>query len=153
MHLPIKIDDVLHGQAVEWERLEFKQGWNPEPILRTMCAFADNVPNLGGGYIIIGVAENQGQPVLPPAGLAANTLDAIQKEILELGHRIVPAYHPVIAPCIASRGTSSCFGVPAGQSRPYKAPVSLAKTNREYAFYIRKASATVKASHEEGAST
>ena len=26
MHLPIKIDDVLHGQAVEWERLEFKQG-------------------------------------------------------------------------------------------------------------------------------
>jgi ATP-dependent DNA helicase RecG len=30
MHLPINIDDVLHGQTVEWERLEFKQGWNPE---------------------------------------------------------------------------------------------------------------------------
>jgi hypothetical protein len=25
MHLPINIDDVLHGQTVEWERLEFKQ--------------------------------------------------------------------------------------------------------------------------------
>ena len=25
MHLQINIDDVLHGQTVEWERLEFKQ--------------------------------------------------------------------------------------------------------------------------------
>lgn len=24
MHLPINIDDVLHGQTVEWGRLEFK---------------------------------------------------------------------------------------------------------------------------------
>ena len=39
MHLPINIDDVLHGQTVEWERLEFKQGWNPEAVLHTMCAF------------------------------------------------------------------------------------------------------------------
>ena len=149
MHLPIKIDDVLHGQAVEWERLEFKQGWNPEPVLRTMCAFANDVHNLGGGYIIIGVAENQGQPILPPAGLAANTLDAIQKEILEIGHRIVPAYHPVIAPYIVQGKHILVLWCPGGQSRPYKAPVSLAKTNREYAFYIRKASATVKARHGE----
>lgn len=66
MHLPINIDDVLHGQIVEWERLEFKQGWNPEAVLHTMCAFANDFHNLGGGYILIGVAENQGQPVLPP---------------------------------------------------------------------------------------
>jgi hypothetical protein len=63
MHLPINIDDVLHGQTVEWERLEFKQGWNPEAALHTMCAFANDFHNLGGGYILIGVAENQGQPI------------------------------------------------------------------------------------------
>jgi len=57
MHLPIKIDDVLHGQTVEWERLEFKQGWNPEAVLHTMCAFANDFHNLGGGYIFIVVAE------------------------------------------------------------------------------------------------
>ena len=34
MHLPINIDDVLHGQTVEWERLEFKQGWNPGALQR-----------------------------------------------------------------------------------------------------------------------
>jgi hypothetical protein len=54
MPLPIKIDDVLHGQTVEWERLEFKQGWNPEAVLHTMCAFANDFHNLGGGYIFIG---------------------------------------------------------------------------------------------------
>ena len=57
MHLPIKIDDVLHGQTVEWEHLEFKQGWNPEAVLHTMCAFANDFHNLGSGYIFIGVAE------------------------------------------------------------------------------------------------
>ena len=67
MHLPIKIDDVLHGQTVEWERLEFKQGWNPEAVLHTMCACANDFHNLGGGYIFVGVAENHGQAVLPPA--------------------------------------------------------------------------------------
>jgi predicted HTH transcriptional regulator len=59
--LPINIDDILHGQTVGSERLEFKQGWNPEAVLHTMCAFANDFHNLGGGYIFIGVAENQGQ--------------------------------------------------------------------------------------------
>ena len=30
MSLPININDILHGKPVEWERLEFKAGWNPE---------------------------------------------------------------------------------------------------------------------------
>ena len=72
MHLPINIDDVLHGQTVEWERLEFKQGWNPEAVLHTMCAFANDFHNLGGGYIVIGVAGDKGQPVLPPAGFPSS---------------------------------------------------------------------------------
>ena len=149
MPLPINIDDILHGQTVEWERLEFKQGWNPEAVLHTMCAFANDFHNLGGGYIFIGVAENQGQPVLPPTGLPAGKLDAIQKEILEIGHRIQPHYHPVIAPCVVQQKHVLVLWCPGGQSRPYKAPVSLAKGNREFAYYIRKGSATIRAKHDE----
>ena len=37
MPLPININDLLHGKAVEWERLEFKQGWNPLDTLHTIC--------------------------------------------------------------------------------------------------------------------
>lgn len=33
--LPINIDDILSGGCVEWERLEFKKGWNPLDILQT----------------------------------------------------------------------------------------------------------------------
>ncbi len=85
MHLPINIDDVLHGQTVEWERLEFKQGWNPEAVLHTMCAFANDFHNLGGGYILIGVAENQGQPVLPPAGLPPANWTPFKKRFWKSG--------------------------------------------------------------------
>ena len=40
MKLPINIDDLLNARTVEWERLEFKAGWNPKAVLHTMCAFA-----------------------------------------------------------------------------------------------------------------
>ena len=42
MNLPISIDMLLHGKAVEWERLEFKAGWNPLDVLHTICAFAND---------------------------------------------------------------------------------------------------------------
>src|SRR5262249_22811510 len=33
------------GRLVERERLEFKEGWNPEAVLHTGCAFANDFPN------------------------------------------------------------------------------------------------------------
>jgi hypothetical protein len=86
MTLPISISSLFHGKAVEWERLEFKEGWNPLEALHTLCAFANDFHNLGGGYIVVGVAQRDGQPVLPPVGLDAARLDALQKEILNFGH-------------------------------------------------------------------
>src|SRR5690554_3617099 len=99
MDLPINIDDLLRARTVEWERLEFKAGWNPEDVLHTMCAFANDFKNLGGGYIIIGVEESHGRPVLPPAGISIELLDKIQKEVLRLGHQAIePPYHPLLVP-------------------------------------------------------
>ena len=42
MALPININELINGQTVEWERIEFKEGWNPEKIIRTICAFAND---------------------------------------------------------------------------------------------------------------
>lgn len=50
MHLPINISDLLHSTVVETDRLEFKASWNPESTLRTICAFANDFNNFGGGY-------------------------------------------------------------------------------------------------------
>ncbi len=49
MKLPIKLNDLLRQRAVESERIEYKAGWNPDAVLRTVCAFADDFANLGGG--------------------------------------------------------------------------------------------------------
>ncbi len=86
MKLPINIHDLLNARTVEWERLEFKSGWNPKAVLNTLCAFANDFHNLGGGYIILGVKEDKGRPILPPAGLSLDQIDAIQKEIVDLGY-------------------------------------------------------------------
>ena len=69
MPLPINIDEILKGRLVEWERLEFKKGWNPEAVLHTLCAFANDFHNWGVGYIFNGIEAKQGRPILPPAGL------------------------------------------------------------------------------------
>jgi len=146
MPLPININELLAGKPVEWERLEFKEGWNPEAVLHTLCAFANDFHNLGGGYVIIGVAEQDGRPVLPPNGLAPSQLDAIQKEVLALGHSAIqPAFHPVMVPEVVDGKHILVLWAPGGQTRPYKAKVSLGKDAREWAYYVRKGSSTVRA--------
>jgi len=75
--LPIRLADLLTARKVESDRLELKEGWTPVPILRTICAFANDFHNYGGGYVIIGVAERDGNPVLPPKGIPAGQLNRI----------------------------------------------------------------------------
>ncbi|MCG6534157.1 MAG: ATP-binding protein, partial [Syntrophales bacterium LBB04] len=145
MGLPVNINDLLHGHSVEWERLEFKRGWNPQAILHTLCAFANDFHNLGGGYVFVGIADKDGRPVLPPEGIAADRLERIQKEVLELGYRIQPHYHPLMVPHVIDGRHMLALWAPGGQNRPYKAPVSLSRGNREYAYFIRKGPSTVRA--------
>jgi len=116
MALPININELIHGHTVEWERLEFKQGWNPEDVIHSMCAFANDLNNWGGGYIIVGVAENNGQAVLPPAGIDQNQLDAIQGEIINLAYQIQPNYYPITKPYLFQDKHILALWCPAGDS-------------------------------------
>ena len=146
MKLPISMDMLLHGKAVEWERLEFKSGWNPLDVLHTLCAFANDFHNLGGGYIVVGVAERDGCPALPPAGLDVNQLNGIQKEILNLGHHAIqPQYHPIVVPEILDGKHVLILWCPGGPTRPYKVKLGLGKDCKEWGYFIRKGSSTVRA--------
>jgi len=145
MPLPINIGNLLHGETVESERLELKAGWNPESTLHTLCAFANDFHNLGGGYIVIGVAERDGAPILPPEGLAKDAVDRIQKELLQLSNNdIQPPYYAVAEPYTVDGRHILVLWAPGGQTRPYKARVSLGKSAPEMAYYIRKGSSTVR---------
>ena len=63
MALPVNIDDLINHRKVECARIEYKEGWNPEKVLHTLCAFANDLDNWGGGYVILGVEEKNGKPV------------------------------------------------------------------------------------------
>ncbi|GAK75638.1 ATP-dependent DNA helicase [Nonlabens ulvanivorans] len=145
MALPININDLVHGQTVEWERLEFKQGWNPEEIVHTICAFANDINNWGGGgYIIVGIAENAGQPVLPPAGLQQNQLDHIQGEIVRLAHQLQPNYFPISQPYVIDGQHILVLWCPAGDNRPYTAPSTQGGKAQRHR-YVRSGSRSIVA--------
>src|SRR4030042_725879 len=145
MPLPINIHELLRGKSVEWERLEFKEGWNPLGTFHTICAFANDFHNLGGGYIVVGVGEKSGQPVLPPKGLDPGSIDAIQKEILNLGHSAIqPDYHAIVVPYEIAGRTILVIWAPGGQTRPYRAKLKLGKNDKEFGYFIRKGSSTVR---------
>ena len=55
--LPININHLLRQRTIEGERIEYKAGWNPQSVLHTVCAFANDFHNLGGGYVVLGVKE------------------------------------------------------------------------------------------------
>jgi ATP-dependent DNA helicase RecG len=144
MALPVNIDELLHGNTIEWDRIELKKGWNPEKILHSMCAFANDINNLDGGYIILGVEEENGVAKLPPLGLEINQLDTIQKKLIELSYKIFPDYRPFYQPHVIGNKHILIIWSPAGDLRPYKAPVSLSAKGSEKAWYIRRGSKTIK---------
>ena len=36
---PLNLDDLLRQRTVEGDRIEYKAGWNPDAVVRTLCAF------------------------------------------------------------------------------------------------------------------
>ncbi len=81
MALPINIDELLSGNTIEWDRIELKKGWNPTKILHSLCAYANDINNWGGGYIIIGVEEENGCAKLPPFGLTKKVSMVFRKSL------------------------------------------------------------------------
>lgn len=98
MALSIKIDELLKGKTVEWEHLDFKRRWNPKDVIHSACAFANDIHNWGGGYIIIGVDEKNGVPVLPPVGIDLYSIDSIQKELVNLCNQVQPTVNVLAEP-------------------------------------------------------
>ena len=148
--LPINVDSLLGRRTIESERVEYKAGWNPESVLHTLGAFANDFHNLGGGYIVLGVEERDGRPVLPPKGLDPDAIDGIQKEMLNLGNSVIqPPYHPLTAVHEIDGKTILVLYAPGGETRPYRTRVSLSAGSREWAYHIRKHSSTVRARGED----
>ena len=92
--LPINVNDLLEKNRVESNRIEFKEGWNPVRIYQSICAFANDIDNLGGGYILVGVKEENGKAVRPVCGLSDEEIEHINKKMIGFNKLIDPYYRP-----------------------------------------------------------
>lgn len=152
MAIPMNIDDLINKRIVESTRIEFKSDFNPTAVIHSICAFANDIDNLGGGYIVLGVEEKDGSPVFPIKGIEQERIDGILKELVGYCRCIEPLYNPVVEPILYNDVYVIVIWVSGGYGRPYKASLDVlgkeAKKSTKY-YYIRKFSSTVVASPDE----
>lgn len=148
--IPVSLEDLIHARAIESVRLEFKAGWSEptlDQVIRSICAFANDFQGVGGGYIILGIAEKEkGKPELPPQGLEGLDLDRIQKEIRGQCQHIDPPYQPILFPTFFDNHLILVIWARRSDARPHQAPAG--RKNAERNYYIRVGSETTRARGE-----
>jgi ATP-dependent DNA helicase RecG len=149
MSISINIQDLLSGKIVEGTRMEFKQGWNPTAVMRTICAFANDFENEGSGYIIIGVEEIEGKPIRPVKGFDTNNLEQVEKELVGYCNLIQPSYFPRLSLEEVDGKSILVIWVPAGANRPYKVPDDVTSRHKMYNYRIRFRSSSVVPNEEQ----
>ncbi len=149
MALPVNIDDLINARTVESVRIEFKRGWNPYNVLRTTCAFANDIDEFGGGYIVIGIEEKDGSPILPPYGVEQKDIDSIQREFFKLCQdNLKEKIFPVIEPIEFQGKWIIVIWVTTGEQRPYSASDSPGK-NSKMVIYVRHGAVTKEATADQ----
>jgi len=122
--LPLNLEDLIHARAVEDNRREFQAAWDDHvkvAVTRTVCAFANDLLNLNGGYLILGIeTDASGVPILPPRGMEGGNLDRIQREIRGQCRRLDPQYQPVLSVETYQGRSILVIWAPGGDNRPYQ---------------------------------
>lgn len=156
MALPINIEDLLNRRKVESNRIEFKKGWNPDKIYHTICAFATDIDNTGGGYILVGVEQDEnGIAKRPVTGLPLESIDDILQDMVGYDAKISSSnlrsisYNTKVSVEEIDGKTILVIWVPTGPNRPYCVAESVvAKNKSPLKYYIRSKSSTIEAKGE-----
>lgn len=148
MALPINIEDLLNKNRIESDRIEFKKGWNPVTIYHSICAFANDIDNIGGGYVVVGVEEENGVAKRPVCGIPEASLDKIQREIHQYNQLIEPLYAPRLSVEEVDGEKILVIWVTSGNNRPYTVPSDVTAKLKKPVFYIRYGSSSIEAKGE-----
>ena len=154
--IPVNMHTLLFGNTVERARIEFMETWQPEASLKTITAFANDFDNWGGGYLVIGVAGDNGRPKIPVKGLSLAEIADIRKDLLNKCKLIEPEYLPIVAPVdYDDRTKLIVVWCPGGAVRPYRSPADFtyqkgkAAASGESVYWIRKMASTIRPSPQE----
>ena len=148
MALPININDLLTKNKVEGNRIEFKRGWNPSKIYHSICAFANDLDNLGGGYILVGVDEVDGMAKRPVEGLPAESIDRILKEMVGFNNKMEPFYMARTSVEEVDGKQILVIWVPSGVNRPYSVMEDVNSKHSRPKYYVRCGSSSIEAKGE-----
>lgn len=150
MAIPINIEDLLNKRKIESNRIEFKKGWNPDKIYRTICAFANDFDNIGGGYIVVGIEEEErtGIAKRPVTGVPIEALNDIQKDMVGYNNKIEPYYMPRIDVQEVDGKSVLVIWAPAGVNRPYNVRERVTAKQSPGKWYIRSGTSTIEAKGE-----
>ncbi len=84
-------------------RVEWKENVADERgVAKTLCAFANDIQQVGGGRVICGLREEKnqyGSPVAVPIGLDENRVKTLKNKVLGICHRNM---EPPITPAVSS---------------------------------------------------
>jgi ATP-dependent DNA helicase RecG len=92
---------------------------------------------------VIGVDEQDGRPLLPPAGVEAEVLDNIQKELFQYCNLIEPRYIPQLEIATFQGRYVVYLWCSAGDDGPYMAPkevYSRGKSDKHKEYWIKPSS-------------
>ena len=148
MAIPVNIEALLGGGIIESERIEYKETWNAAASLKTICAFANDIDNWGGGYIVLGVHENA-DGTKSAEGLPLECIDRVLKDILNKCKLIRPDYMPIADVATFQEKSFVVLWCPGGSVRPYSCPKTIGKGMRERISYIRKMASTIEPSNTD----
>lgn len=148
MGIPTNIKTLLSGNVVEWARIEFKETWDAEASLKTICAFANDIDNWGGGYLVIGVEDKDGKPT-NLIGVSPEKIDSYLKDMLNKCKQIQPEYMPITEVVDYEGKKFIVVWAPGGSIRPYSSPKTMAKGDKDRVYWIRKMSSTIMPTEEE----
>lgn len=140
--LPISLDSLFNERGIEDNRIEYKAAWNEmtrPAVIETVCAFANDLLNLNGGYLVLGVAEKAGRAQLPPQGLTDP--DHVQRKVFEACKTITPQYQPRMFVETYQNRPILVLWCPGGDLRPYQ----VRRGPQGEAFFVRQGSITHEA--------
>lgn len=134
---PINLDDLIRGRLVEGDRVEFTRSLNninEKQIVKSIVAFANDLHNLNGGYILIGIAEDENGPIFPPCGVS--NVDACLKRVFELCKKMTPQYQVRTFVETVQDAKVVVLWASGGDNRPYAT---------EGKYYVRQGAVTAEA--------
>lgn len=93
--------DLRELSRRESEQTEWKENVSDvDDVVATLCAFANDLPNLGGGYVVCGAREGRdahGFPEVHPIGLTAARLKEVENQVLaRCRDRVSPPLAPLV---------------------------------------------------------